>query len=77
MLVNGSRKLKGYGERIYLHWDEPPETRSKAMDILKQDVLRDGKSVKVHDDQLYIENAAVFTLRLGSLCEDSLQVTDG
>ena len=64
--------------RIFLSRDEPLEVRRKTtMDRLKYRAARDGKSVEIRDDQLYIENVAVYSMKLGLLRDDTSLHTNG
>lgn len=68
LILRSSWKLKSYPERVFVGPDEPLEVRRKqTFERLKYRAGRDGKSVNVVDDILYIDSIATFSVKDGFL----------
>lgn len=68
LILKTSWKLKSYSERIFVGPDEPLEMRRRrTLERINYRAVRDGKSVTVNDDVLYIDGVATFSLRDGFL----------
>ena len=68
LVLNNSRRLKSYHQRIFVSPDEPLNTRRKRIfDRLKYKAVKDGKSVITANDILVVDGIQVFSLSAGHL----------
>jgi hypothetical protein len=66
IILRSSWKLKSFPERIYISPDEPLDVRRKhTLERIKTRAERDGKSVDVQNDVLFVDNTAVYSLEEG------------
>jgi len=61
-------KLKNYPGRVFISPDEPLEARRKRVyERIKAKAERDGKTVIVDNDVLYVDGVAKYSLRDGAI----------
>jgi hypothetical protein len=68
IILGNCRKLKDFGEPIYISADEPLEIRRKNMlGRIQSRAERAGKLVSIVDGVLSVDNVEVFSLSRGKL----------
>ena len=61
-------KLKNYPRHVFISPDEPLEARRKRVyERIKAKAERDGKTVIVDNDVLYVDGVAKYSLRDGAI----------
>jgi hypothetical protein len=76
LVLIGARKLAQCDDfkRIYVSPDESLDVRRKTtLERLKKKATRDGKTFTVSNEVLYIDNEAVFSLRVGFIKKTTVE----